>query len=206
MKNALVLFLCLVPSLSLQGASIWKSAQADKKLDLFASEERVWKRHDLVSVFITEKTTAMHDDETDVKKDNSFASKISAWFKWDFGGDKPVQAKTLPEIGYTSNKAFKTEASVEKDSFFQGQITAEILEVMPNGNLVLTAKKEINIGKDRHFIRFTGVIMPRDIDANNQVLSSKVADAKIEFGGSGPVSESQKEGLLARLLNKMWVF
>ena len=191
---------------SAQAASIWNRAQANHKLELFTSEEKRWQRHDLVRVLILENTKATHDDETDIKKDSSFASKISAWFKWDFGGKKPVQAKTLPEIGYQSKKAYKTDASVEKDSSFQGKIMAEVLEVMPNGNLVLTARKEIAIGKDHHFVRFTGIIMPRDIDANNQVLSSQVADAKIEFGGSGPVSDAQKEGLISRLLNKFWVF
>lgn len=187
-------------------ASIWKNAQATKKLELFSSEEKEWKRHDLVRVLIMEKTVATHEDETDIKKDSSLSSKLTAWFKWDFGLDKPVQAKTLPEIGYQSNKTYKTDASVEKDSFFQGEITAEVIEIMPNGNLVLSAKKEIRIGSDIQNVRFTGVVMPRDIDDNYKILSSKVADATIEFSGAGPVTETQKEGLLGSLFSKFWVF
>ena len=110
MNKIIATVLMMFLAIELNAASIWKAAQVNKQLELFSSEEKVWKRHDLVRVMIIEKTTAMHDDETDLKKDSSFASKVTAWFKWDFGLSKPIQARTLPSIGYQLNKNFKTES------------------------------------------------------------------------------------------------
>ena len=207
MRQIIVLISILgLGNLNVEAASIWSKAQDGKKLELFTSQARVWRQHDLVRVLISESTSASHEDESDMKKDSSFASQISSWFKWDFGMSKPIQATTLPSIGFSSSKSFSADGSVGKGGTFQGQITAEVLDVLPNGNLMLVATKSIRIGRDLQSIKFTGIITPADIDVNNQVLSSQVASATIEFGGAGPVSDVQKEGLIARLLNKVWVF
>ena len=81
------------------------------------------------------------------------------------------------------------------------------MEVMSNGNLVIRGEKWITINDGQEFIRLTGIVRPQDISKSNEVLSSKVANARIEYSGTGSMSSAQKAGWLSRFfMSKWWLF
>jgi flagellar L-ring protein FlgH len=83
-------------------------------------------------------------------------------------------------------------------------ISARVVRVLDNGNLVIEGSKQVEINDEKEIIKLTGVVRPRDIRKDNVVYSSNVADAQITYAGRGVANTGNRPGLLARFLN--WIF
>ena len=81
---------------------------------------------------------------------------------------------------------------------FNGVITVTVVEVFVNGNLLVSGEKQMLINQGTEFIRFSGVVNPRTVSANNTVPSTQVADARIEYSAKGYIDEAQTMGWLQR--------
>jgi flagellar L-ring protein precursor FlgH len=77
-------------------------------------------------------------------------------------------------------------------------MTVTVIDVLPNGNLLVSGEKQVSVGEEQEFVRISGVVNPSFVDANNTVESSKIADARIEYKSSGQMAEAQTMGWLAR--------
>jgi flagellar L-ring protein precursor FlgH len=87
---------------------------------------------------------------------------------------------------------------------FNGVITVTVMDVLPNGNLMVSGEKQMLINQGTEFIRFSGVVNPRTVSTNNTVPSTQVADARIEYSAKGYIDEAQQMGWLQRFfLNVM---
>lgn len=82
---------------------------------------------------------------------------------------------------------------------FNGVITVTVVEVLPNGNLIVSGEKQMLINQGTEFIRFSGVVNPRTVSGNNTVPSTQVADARIEYSAKGYIEEAQTMGWLQRI-------
>ena len=80
------------------------------------------------------------------------------------------------------------------------------MKVLPNGNLFVEGHRAILVNSEEHHFYISGVVRPIDIDQQNSVKSSVVADAQIEFTGRGDLSDNQKQGWLSRYLGWIWPF
>jgi flagellar L-ring protein precursor FlgH len=82
---------------------------------------------------------------------------------------------------------------------FNGVITVTVVEVLANGNLLVSGEKQMLINQGTEFIRFSGVVNPRTVSANSTVPSTQVADARIEYSAKGYIDEAQTMGWLQRI-------
>ena len=82
---------------------------------------------------------------------------------------------------------------------FNGVITVTVIDVLPNGNLLVSGEKQMLINQGTEFIRFSGVVNPRTVSANNTIASTQVADARIEYSAKGYIDEAQTMGWLQRI-------
>jgi flagellar L-ring protein precursor FlgH len=89
---------------------------------------------------------------------------------------------------------------------FTGTITVTVIEVMPNGNLLVSGEKQVSIGAGTEYIRLSGIVNPYFINAANTISSASVADARIEYKESGVISEAQVFGWLARFFMSVLPF
>jgi flagellar L-ring protein precursor FlgH len=97
----------------------------------------------------------------------------------------------------SANK-FDGKGGATNNNDFTGTITVTVIEVLANGNLVVSGEKQIGINQGSEFIRFSGVVNPSTITNGNSVSSAQVADARIEYRASGYIDEAQVMGWLAR--------
>ncbi len=111
-----------------------------------------------------------------------------------------------PSVKGSAANDFQGRGETTGEGRLVGTITAKVVEVMPNNNLILEARKEITINNEKQILILTGVIRPDDILVDNSVLSNRVADAKVYFVGDGVVQEKQKPGWLVRILDDVWPF
>ena len=101
-------------------------------------------------------------------------------------------------LAASSSNTFEGKGGTSADDLFTGTITVTVIEVLPNGNLVVSGEKQIGIAHNSETLRFSGVVSPATILAGNTVTSTQVADARIDYRGSGYIDEAQVMGFLAR--------
>lgn len=101
-------------------------------------------------------------------------------------------------LGATSDFKFSGDGQSTSNNVFTGTITVTVIEVLPNGNLLVSGEKQIGISQGSEFIRFSGVVNPTTITAANSVNSVQVADARIEYRGNGQIDNTQAMGWLSR--------
>ncbi len=130
---------------------------------------------DTLTIVISESTSAGKDGSGSASHTGS--SSYSA--PQIFG----LPSATLNKLGLSAEgeSEYENEASVSSSNSFKGTINAIVTDVYPNGNLLVSGEKQIALDKGAEFIRVSGIVNPRDIKAGNTVLSSQVADARVEY-------------------------
>lgn len=147
---------------------------------------------------------------TIVLQENVNASKSSS-VNAGRNGSANMGIKTVPssldgllgrgkaDIDASGNNDFKGSGGANAKNTFSGTITVTVQDVLINGNLKVIGEKQIAINQGTEFIRFSGVVNPRTISGNNTVISTQVADARIEYVGNGYIDEAQTMGWFQRL-------
>ena len=105
-----------------------------------------------------------------------------------------------------SKNEFEGGGDSAANNVFTGSIAVTVLEVLPNGNMIVAGEKQIGINQGSEFIRLSGVVNPTFILTGNQVSSTTVADARLEYRGSGYIDEAQTMGWLARVFQSVMPF
>lgn len=147
---------------------------------------------DTITINITESTTASAKSNSKLDKSNTSKAGISAM------AGLPGQSLLGMNLNATSSNAFSGKGEAANNNVFTGSITATVIDVMPNGNLLVSGEKQLAIGHEQEFVRISGVVNPSFVDFSNSIDSSKVADARIEYKSAGQISEGQLMGWLAR--------
>jgi len=102
------------------------------------------------------------------------------------------------ELAASSESTFDGGGNSAANNSFTGTLAVTVIEVYPNGNLLVSGEKQVTINQGTEFIRFSGVVNPINVGALNSVSSTRVADARIEYKGRGYLSEAQTMGWLQR--------
>lgn len=161
---------------------------------------------DMITVLLAERTDAAQSSSTSTSKDNAIGISNPTLFGAPFGfgiGGLGDQRRNL-ENDLSSSRSFSGEGGSEQRNELSGSITATVIEVLPNGYLRVRGEKRIAINKGREYIRVTGVVRPVDIQADNTVLSTQIANAEIDYGGSGLLADASEPGWLSRFFNSAW--
>lgn len=147
---------------------------------------------DTLVVNISEKTSA-------TKKSNSSAERTSSN---SFGVTTilglPGKSFQGTDLAAESEHKFDGKGASGSNNDFTGTIAVTVIEVLPNGNMLVSGEKQIGINQGSEFVRFSGVVNPNNIVNGNQVSSTQIADARIEYRGNGYVDDAQVMGWLAR--------
>lgn len=150
---------------------------------------------DTLTILLQENVSASKSSSANASKGGSTGLSFSAMPRFMgglFGGDRA-------ETAIEGNNDFNGKGGAAAKNTFSGTITVTVKQVLENGNLLVVGEKQIAINQGTEFIRFSGVVNPRTISGSNTVVSSQVADARIEYVGSGYINEAQQMGWLQRL-------
>lgn len=101
-------------------------------------------------------------------------------------------------LSASSSNDFNGKGENTSSNNFTGTLTVTVIEVYPNGNLLVSGEKQIGLKEGEEFIRFSGVVNPNTITAANTVVSTQVADARIEYKANGFIDSAQVMGWLGR--------
>ncbi len=106
----------------------------------------------------------------------------------------------------TSANTFAGKGQTNSSNTFRGTIAVTVVDVLANGNLTIGGEKQVAVNGQTSLIRFTGVINPNDIRAGNTISSTRVADARIEQVGQGPIADANTMGWMQRAFMSVWPF
>ncbi len=155
---------------------------------------------DILTVVLAEATDGAKSSDT---ADNStvIANPLLGGKLRDFGAGN--------NLGFdlSSNSAFQGDSASNQSNRLQGSISVTVARVYPGGNLYVQGEKWIRINQGNEYIRLRGIIRPVDITTSNTILSTKVADARISYSGTGATADVNKVGWLSRFfVSPLWPF
>ena len=146
---------------------------------------------DILTIVLDEEVSASKNSQSNAGRSGSASLELA---------QLPDILDVLADYGYdiSGENDFTGSGGSQANNSFTGTITVSVLEVVNNGNLRVRGEKQIAINQGTEFIRFSGVVNPRTITAQNTVPSTQVADARIEYVGDGYINEAQHMGWLQR--------
>ena len=194
--------------------SLWQSSGPLADLFLDTKARRVG---DIVTVQIQESSSATNQANTKAGRGSSLEAGIDNLFGLETWWPKKVLGEgndALPKINPFGNPSVKGSMSSEFDGSgttsrkgdLSAFITCHVTDLLPNGNLRIVGSREVLVNHETQLIILSGVIRPRDIDQDNTIKSTFVADAKIAYSGIGIIDARQRPGWLANMLNTLWPF
>ena len=175
------------------------------------SDHKAMHVNDIVTVLITESA----------KSSNTASRALSKTDSLTLGGGAAVNNGTsstvdkyvnklnnIANVGFSadSGSTFSGAGSTSKDASFTTTISARIIKVMQNGNYFIEGRREIMIDNEKQIIQLSGVIRPYDIDQDNLIQSSQIADAKIFYGNQGDMDRTTQRGWGSKIANAVWPF
>jgi flagellar L-ring protein precursor FlgH len=161
-------------------------------------ERRVSRVGDTMTVVLNETTRASKDGGTRANRQATNTSALGVNFSNATQSSNNANNLNLG-LSSSGNNGFDANGAASASNEFSGMITATVMEVLPNGNLVIAGEKRIAVGAEEEFIRFGGVVSPLSIK-ENKVLSSQVADVRLEYRGMGITDDAQRPGWLTQLM------
>jgi flagellar L-ring protein FlgH len=149
---------------------------------------------DIVTVTIAENTTAKKSGGSSGSKDGSVDSSITSLF-----------GHTVPKanFGASTSSSYEDKSDANSSNAFNGSVTTTVVEVLPNGYLVISGEKQVALDKSTEFVRLSGVVNPDTITAGNFVTSTKIADARIEYRTNSKIDAAEIASMFARFFLSM---
>lgn len=156
---------------------------------------------DILTVLLEENTSASKSADTTYDKDDEMTMNEATILGNNIAGHG-LSLLTNPSM----QRAFDGAAKSDQSNSLRGSISVTVSEVLPNGVLLIKGEKWLKLNQGDEYIRITGMVRPQDIGTDNTILSSKVADARIAYGGTGAFDDVNKQGWLTKFFNTDWWF
>jgi len=179
--------------------SIWSP---EGRLVRLGTDAKAVRLHDVVSIVVTESLAA----STDGQVKNSRASNANSGLTSLFGALKASNAlQNL--VGMTASSGLSAQGQSTTNSSLATTFGAEVIDVLPNGMLVVQATRQLTFSQQTQLIKLRGLVRPEDVSAQNQVMSTAMTDLELEVTGKGIVNDSTyRQNPLVRFLEKLLVF
>lgn len=197
--------------------SLWRDGITDER-GMFA-DKRAKRVGDIVTIVVQE--TASVSNSVRLKTDKDAKSSVigaASNVLNQFLGNIPkheltkniqknlpegVTLPTVPNQVVDGSNSYNGGGDIKNSQTISTRCAVQVIDTLPNGNLVLEGVRQVSFSKERQFASFRGIVRAYDINPDNTVLSSNVADARIEIVSEGTLTESQKKGWLLRLNDKI---
>jgi flagellar L-ring protein precursor FlgH len=164
------------------------------------SDSKARRVGDIISVILQENTSANKNSKTELSKDNTGTLDPII----GLGGNPITFKDDSIQFGYNQNTEFTGDSKANQGNSLRGAISVHVLRVLPNGNLMIRGEKWMTLNNGDEYIRLTGIIRAEDISSENTIMSTKVANARIQYSGTGAFAEAQEQGWLSRFFNSGW--
>lgn len=156
---------------------------------------------DILTVLVQETHSVKNEDKVERRNDTSLSARLESYTL----SDKTFQSSALPKIDLRKETDFNGEAKQNSGSEVRGSIAVVVIDVQPNGNLVVAGTRSVAVNDETRTLRISGLVRPLDVTINNTVGSAQVADARISITGEGGNTRQVTRGPVGQLFDTlMW--
>ena len=188
--GVLVWLTAVAPMSVTRADSLWSDTAGTSVL---FGDQRARAVGDILTILVNENSSAVRTGSSNNSKSASAATDQGTGL-----------LGFMPESSVGQNDSFKSQGTINNTNIVKARLTVKVIEVKPNGDLVVSGTQNIRQNGEEQRIVVSGQVRPADIRVDNSVLSSNVADAKILVTGSGPLVNKQRQGILSQIWN--WFF
>lgn len=187
-----------------QNSSLWVDNNPGNYL---FSDHKARTINDVVTVNIVEQSDAKGKADTKTDKTSTIGAGVDGFF-----GMEQVAARRNPNlkldtlVGAKTGTKFAGKGETSRSGKLVGTISCMVVDVTPNGNLVVRGERRMKINDEDYLMVLSGIVRQRDVAADNSVPSTLVADARIEYLGKGALADKQKAGWFIKAFDKVWPF
>jgi flagellar L-ring protein precursor FlgH len=179
-----------------QDGSLFTAAMANS----LYSDVKARRVGDIITVRLSENTNATKSAGTSSSKE----SNVDLQPAIGLGGNAIRIGKEAIQLGVDSSNDFAGDAQATQSNSLQGNISVTVVDVLPNQNLIIRGEKWLTLNNGDEYIRLTGVIRPADITPTNEIQSNKIANARIQYSGTGSFARAQEKGWLTQFFSSTW--
>ena len=191
MKKILCALMVIIFPVAAFGGSLW-----DDRANWFG-DARPGRVGDIITVLVNERTDAKDEATMDISKTstNSVNEGVNGASILSFVRGLMSFSTTNSSVG---------DGSVERKHHATATLACIVTEVLPNGNLVIEGTRDVRTSEEILQFQLIGVIRPQDVNSDNQINSSLIANAEIAVKGRGTISRTQKPGIITQILQTVF--
>ncbi len=191
-----------------------EDVHALRSVSMFAvtvPKPRTFNKHDLIEIVVRETSRVEARHRLDAEKEYKLDGKITAWPNIQLLDLLELQLRAgrttdLPKLGVAFDKGFEGEGRYRREDDLTARLTAEVIEVLPNGHLVLEARTHIKTDEEEATLRVTGICRPQDVSPANTILSNQIHDLEVEKIHKGELKKANEKGIIAKFLDFIFAF
>ena len=177
-------------------------------------DRKAYRVGDIITITLSERTQASKKAGSSMSKDSSANLGLTSLFGGGVSIDNPstslnpLKAEDLSlDVGYSGTRDTDGESDANQSNSLTGSITVTVAEVLPNGILAVRGEKWLTLNTGDELVRISGMIRSDDIATDNTVPSTRVADARITYSGTGAFADASQPGWLDRFfMSPLWPF
>jgi flagellar L-ring protein precursor FlgH len=154
---------------------------------------------DILTITIQETHSVKNEDKVERRNDTSLSARLESYSL----SEKTFKSNTLPKIDIRKETDFNGEAKQNSGSEVRASIAVIVVDVQPNGNLVVAGTRTVTVNDETRTLRISGLVRPLDVSANNSVGSAQVADARIAISGEGGNTRQVTRGPVGQLFDTL---
>jgi len=184
--------------------SLWRERSELGELFANAKARRVG---DILTIRIVENSSATNKASTNTDRSSSMSAGLDAFFNLEknYPADKNF-FNPFSAVRGNIDSQFEGSGATQRSGALSAYMTAQVVDVLPNGNLIIEGNREVRVNAENQMITLTGMVRPRDISADNVIQSTYIADARIAYSGTGVLNDRQRPGWFTRVMDKVWPF
>ncbi len=186
------------PETPLATGSLYNAGQYGGRRLLLAEDRKARGVGDILTILLVERLQSEKSSGQDATRTSNRSL--------DLPDVKPISA--IPEALFSggSSSSFQGEGSARQANRLSGEVTVTVTRVLPNGALMVAGDRRLTLTRGEEQVQISGIVRPEDIGADNRILSTRVADARLRYSGTGEVAAQARQGWLSRFFDKVTPF
>ena len=178
---------------AVNNGSIYQQGRAVRLFE----DSKAFRIGDVLTVTLSESTNASKSAATNTVKDDDIDIGAGTLL----GVTPTYKGNEILNNQLGSERAFSGSGDSSQSNSLNGQITVMVVDILPNNNMLVRGEKIIGLNQGSEYLRISGIVRPQDVSANNEVESTKLANARIYYGGGGAIAEANSKGWLSRFFD-----
>lgn len=184
-----------------RAGSLWPATETGAQGGMFA-DRKAGRRGDILTIVVAESAVASTSQNTKSSRDSSLNDAISQFIYSGFGRRRGE----LPGSSATGKSTYSGGGDISNSQSLSARAAVLVTDVLPNGNLVVEGVRIVRFSGETQYVVLHGLVRPDDIARDNSVISTNIAEARVEFHAEGALTEAQKRGWLAKTYEKLRPF